>query len=262
VIRSALALVLILMLAACGTSPGGPTPTPETISIARPKRLATVELSPTPDAAERQATRFAASATPDALARVTPSPTPTAYIGVFLGNSAASVPVIDDPAAVLAAPTITPVPTRCLLPPDTETLGDRWQTNPVVVRGLGCAIEGLTPFFGEAQVFENGAIYTRDNGQAWAILPGDPGRFWFVEAAPEVESTDVEPSPGLLVPDGAIGALWRSRPDIQQGLGFAVLSAAPVGLGFQRFEGGTLFYDGEGGQVFALLIDGAAYGPY
>lgn len=248
--------VLVAVLAGCNALPAPPPTAPAVADGA--KRLATVYVSPTPDAAERQATRLAASPTPNVM--TAPTASPTAYIGVFLGASGADAPFID---SNIGAVDITPTrpPVRCPLEAD-PVLGDRWRTEPLVVRGLGCAIEGLLPFSGTRQTFENGVMYGRPSGQTWAIAPGEPGLFWFVEVPPEVPPVDVNAPPGLIVPSESFGALWRSRPEIQQALGFARLETFEAALGFQRFEGGTLFLEAETGQVFALLVDGFAYGPY
>ncbi len=249
-------LLMVLLLTACNALPA-PTPTPPSVANGA-KRLATVYVSPTPDAAQQQATRLAASPTPALV--TSPSPTPTVYVGVFLGSSAASAPFIDN---TIGSVDITPTrpPVRCALEAD-EVLGDRWRTEPLVTRGLGCPIEGLFPFDGSRQTFENGVMYGRPDGPTWAIAPGEPGVYWFVEAPPEAPEVDVSAPPGLIVPSENFGALWRFRPEIQQALGFARLPIFEATLGFQRFEGGTLFLEAETGQVFALMTEGLVYGPY
>ncbi len=250
---------LMLWLTGCGAvAPITPT---VNAPVDGPRRLATVYMSPTPDDAAQQATRLAYTATP-APAEAPPSPTPTVYIGVFLGDSAASVPMIN-PQQAGAAPTRTPLPSRCPLLPETAILGTRWQTS-LIVGELGCAIEGFLPFSGQTQLFENGVMYVRGDGggQAGAVPPGAPGVYWFVEDPPTNAPPAVDAPPGLQVPTSDFGQLWGSLPDIQQQLGFAVLPPDQADMGVQRFEGGTLFYDGVTGGVFALMPDGRAYGPY
>lgn len=259
-IRLVAILALWVLLAGCGTTQA--TPTVAGDGFSQPKQLATVFISATPNDAERQATRFASTPTVNPESLVTPSPSPTVYIGVFLGDSAISAPVVNAETAGVARPTPTPVANRCLIEAETETLGTRWQLVPAINRGLGCAIEGLLPFEGRTQLFENGVMFTRDIGQTWAIAVGEPGEFWFVEQPPDAPSIEVNAPTGLLVPDGNFGALWRSRPEVQQDMGFAVLPDIPLSMGFQRFEGGILLWDNETGSVYALLTDGQAYGPF
>ena len=248
--------VLLVALAACSPTTAV-TPTAPAVAQGG-KLLATVFFTPTPNAAEQQATRLAASPTPAIVTTLTPSP--TVYVGVFLGSSAANEPFID---SSIGYADITPTrpPRRCALAPD-PVVGDRWQNEPLVVNGLGCPIEGLIPFTGTRQNFQEGVIYGHPSGMLWAIELGEPGNYWFVEVPPESPEVDVNAPPGLLVPSGSFGAFWRSQPDIQQGLGFARLSVGEAALGYQRFEGGTLFLEADTGQVFALMPDGAAYGPY
>lgn len=251
-----------LLMAACSPSPMAPTPTVAQVALNAPKQLATVYVSPTPNTAEQRATRLAITPTPNPSA-IPPTATPTVYIGVFIGEYGDDNPIVNRSAAgVQAPPTITPVFTRCSLAANEEILGDRWRTNPLVERGLGCPIEGLVPFSGVQQIFESGAIYQRDTGQMWAISRGDPGQWWALDLPPAVELREASAPPGLLVPEGYIAAMWQGVQGARGALGWAQLPVARGDFAYQRFEGGTLFYDGTAGGVFALLLDGAAYGPY
>jgi len=258
--RVAPALAMILLLAACGVLPPQTTPTPPVLIL---KRLATVELTATPNDAQRQATRLAATATPS-VATETAIPSPTVYVGFFLGDSAAAGPQVNGTRfAALAPPTATAIPSiACALPPNETVFGVRWQTNVALVNGLGCAIEDVIPFNGTTQVFEQGVMYFREGGAMWAIAPGEPGRFWFVEAAPVGEFPAEEAPPGLFVPQLGFGALWNGVIGVRAALGYATTREIDSAFVIQRFEGGTLLYEGEGDQRFGLLIDGTAYGPY
>lgn len=78
--------LLLIALAACSSSLGGsenPTPTP----VTPVKLLATVFVSPTPNAGEREATRLAQPA-PTSTPVPTQIPPPTVYVGTFLGAGA------------------------------------------------------------------------------------------------------------------------------------------------------------------------------
>lgn len=259
-------LWVVLGVAACSPSPNNdtlPTISPALDGAQRPKRLATVFVSPTPNEAEQQATRLAQPPTENPFATPLPTLTPTVYVGLFLGDSGRTVPRVNDTSLLAqGAPTVTVVQTRCALAADEATLGVRWQTSTDVVRGLGCPIEGYVPFGGTTQVFENGVIYLNNAEPTWAILAGEPGRFWYVEQAPAIEQAELEPPLGYRVPSGNIGAMWQGVAGVRDGLGWALTVEIPAEMGYQRFEGGSLFYDGGTGQVFALLIDGRAYGPY
>lgn len=260
------AIVALVVLAGCSAAPNVedlPTLSPSLPNAQRPKRLATVYISPTPNAAEQQATRLAMPPTANPFATPEPTLTPTVYVGLFLGDSARTMPQVNDTDLLgMAPPTITVIAPRCTLNADTDILGTRWQSSPLVTRGLGCAIEGLVPFGGTMQVFDNGAMYAADTDTLWAIRVGEAGRYWTLEGRPDVETVELVAPPGYLPPSGSFNAMWQGVDGVRDALGWAQTAEIRVDMAYQRFEGGTLFYDGETGQVYALLIDGSAYGPF
>jgi hypothetical protein len=254
--------IILILLAACQPA----TPTPEQaaiVPVVQSKLLATVYISPTPDEAEQQATRFADPATPTAPPPTAP-PTETPYVGVFLGEAVLDEGEIFNPGLLttrppLELPTIPPG-LVCAIPTD-PIFGTAWSEDETVVRTLGCALEASDPFIGSLQIFENGVMYFRNSGEIWAIAPGE-GKYWFVPQAPSVSNEDVLAPDGLRVPTMGFGGMWRGVDGVRQALGFARLEeqAAPITL--QPFQNGTLLHDGASGQNFVLLGDGTAYGPY
>lgn len=253
----------LLLVSACSTS-NQPQEAPTLASAARinqPKRLATVFISPTPNEAEQQATRLAASPTPITDFTPTPAPTATVYVGVFLGDSQAGAPVVDIGEVAGAPPTITPIFDRCPVEPATETFGTGWQGTDVASE-LGCAIEGAIPFRGVTQTFERGVMIARPEGAVWALTIAAPGRYWTLERLPEIETDSIEAPPGLLPPAAPFVLLWQGVDGVQGALGFAQFQAVETNIVTQRFEGGTLLYDEDSGQVFALMLDNEVYGPY
>lgn len=255
-----LPVVLAWILTGCGALPLGGTPTPSALSVAaEPKRLATVAISPTPDDAAQQATRLASSPTPNPFATEIPTQTPTVYVGLFLGGSGAQAPAMG--SGFGGTPTATSN-VRCAIPPDVGTFGEGWQNSAVVSRGLGCPVEGTVPFRGVAQVFENGGMYLQPDGQSWAVEAGLPGQYWVLQNAPGGDVPDVNPPPGLLPPAPEFSVMWAGVEGVQAALGFAQVDAAEANLAFQRYEGGTLLWDGGSGQTFALLLDNTVYGPF
>lgn len=249
-----------LLLAGCGVLPIGGTPTaPPLNPAAQPKQLATVAASATPDDAARQATRLAASPTPDPFATDVPTPTPTVYVGLFLGDSAAGAPAIGSGFGGTATATVVQ---RCSVPPDLETFGTAWQDSAVVSRQLGCPVEGTVPFRGVAQTFENGGMYLQPGGQLWAIQSGLPGQYWVLQNAPGGDIPDVNAPPSELPPAPEFSVMWAGVDGVREGLGFAQFEAVEASIAYQRFEGGTLLWDGDSGQTFALLLGNQAYGPF
>lgn len=261
---SALSTLFLVLLAAC--QPGESMPAAPTPAVLEVKQLATVYISPTPAESELQATRRAFTATPSPPA-VQPTPTATPYIGIFIGE------VLDDEGPVfgpeqLAAP-ITPdfpatrLPT-CTIPPDA-IFGVSWGQDAEVPFRLGCPIQITAQFRGTTQVFERGAMYWRgDTGEIWAIATSGPfaGRYWTVQQSADENNADILVPEGLRVPVRGFGGLWRSVPEVRDALGFARTDEQELAMQSQRFESGLLLLDSSAGLVFALIVDGTAYGPF
>lgn len=272
-IRQALASVLLILLTACQTPPAEPPAA--LIPSAQPKVLATVFLSPTPDDEQRLATQRAQPAPPTATPTLG-APTATVYIGVFLGE--ADLPIGGDfpidpnerpaPAGAgdiaLQSVTATPVVLLdCDIQPD-EVFGDRWRQVFEVRNGLGCPIEPSTPFTGRMQIFERGVMYNSPGGQAWAIAPDNEpsGLYWFFPDAPPPQEVNQLPPENLRVPSPTFGAIWLNAPGVSGALGFARLEEQRADMINQRFANGALLYDTSSGQLFALIGDNTAFGPY
>jgi hypothetical protein len=264
--RRALAMALMLSMALAGCDAVAPA-APTLMPVVAVKQLATVEIPPTLNAAERAATRAALPTTPTAPPP-TLTPTVTPYIGVFLGearpDSANVAPIVEALPTESSLETVGEGGIPCALPID-PAFGDGWQRNPVIPRALGCAIQVRFGFAGDVQVFQRGVMYRRrETGEVWAVRPGsvEAGEFWYVGQPPTVSASGLLAPEGLRVPSDAFGGVWLSDSRISEGLGYAVTPEQAADLNIQRFEGGTLFLDVTVDQVFALLVDGSAYGPY
>lgn len=260
--RSAFRLLLIVMvmIAGCGATS---TPTPEAIVPAvMPKILATVYISPTPDAAQLEATRAAVPPTITQPPSV-PTTVPTAYVGVFLGEAEvaevgpAMVPQMFNPPT--EAPPITIAPT---CPAQADPLfGTRWAGEAALVQALGCPVELVSAYDGKLQVFERGVMYSRPGGEVWAISPSAE-TYWYVPVALPAPPNMVVPPAGLLAPSAEFLPAWQAAQGLSDALGFARLEAQDAAISTQRFQGGVLLADGSSGQVFLLLANGTAHGPY
>lgn len=257
--------LLAALLAACEPSPG---PEAEEITpVSAAQIIVTVPISPTPNEAQLAATRFASTATPSLLPP-TPIPSPTPYIGVFLGavQSDSDVWLLGPPTLLPGGPALLPTANAAACPvPIDEAYLVAWQQHQIVSQAMGCPIQAAFGFFGQAQVFENGIMYRRDEtGEVWAILPvtGGRGSYRYVERPESRSTAGISPPQGLRVPTGDFGSVWLGVEGLRTLMGFAQTDALRVELGLQRFTSGTFFLDGSSGQVFALVIDGTAYGPY
>lgn len=261
--RFLIVYLLLVLLSACNASP---TPLPEASPQVISKFLATVAVSPTPNAEQLQATRFASTPTPSRVPP-TPIPSPSPYIGVFIGEAQpeGDFPRITQPLfAGLGTPIPTSNPLFCPIAIDVIYLSS-WLDNPAVSSRMGCPIQEAFGFFGQAQVFERGVMYRRDDsGEVWALLPNSAavGQYYYVEKPPPLSTEGNSAPRGLFVPTGDFGSVWSAVQGLRDEMGFALTEQQRVALGIQRFEGGSYFLDGTSGQIFALIVDGSAYGPY
>lgn len=256
-------IILLVVLAACQPA------TPETASLpdgVQAKQLATVPMSPTPDAAQQQATRFAQRPTQTTLAP-TAAPTATVYVGVFLepANDLAQEPLVNlDFGRTLPGAEPTTRPSRCTIVIG-EAFNPAWQADDMLVRAMACPIQEAQAFTGTAQVFERGVMYFQPGGRVWAIAPGSPleGQYWFVPQLPagEFQVTEIPPA-GLRLPELGFGSVWRGVDGVRDALGYARLEEQSVNAVYQQFNGGLLLADITSGLTYVLLADGSAYGPY
>lgn len=258
-----LLLVIMLFIVACSNNAVSlvPTYTPPAV---QPKILATVYLSPTPNAEQRQA--LAAANPPTATPLVIPTATATPYVGVFLGE----VDSGDDGGAAIApallAGATSNVPVTLAVGPACPSqadvaFGTRWAENVDVSTALGCPTEAAGNYQGTLQIFERGVMYYSPTGEIWAISP-TLSRVWSALNPPPVSQGDIIVPEGMLAPSQGFGAVWRGLPGVQDALGFARSPEQSTKLVTQKFQNGLLLADGGSGQVFVLLADGRAFGPY
>jgi len=254
-------LMLVMGLAACSSGDSPPTDAP---AVAL-KVLVTVEIPPTLSVAEQLATQQAAATAPPPPPTATPTPTP--YIGVFIGEAdpaQGGVPLL--PQAVTAQPTENAG--LCSVATD-PAFGEVWQRDPSVVRQMGCAIQERFGFDGKVQVFERGVMYQRNStNEVWAVSPGriSGGRYWYTNQIPTAGGGIgfglPAPQEGQRIPADVFGAVWSTNPPIQEAIGYGITPEQTADLNIQRFDGGTLLLDVTVGQVFVLLVNGDAYGPF
>ena len=255
------ALLVAVVLAACGGSATEPAPT----SVALVRQLVTIAPTTTPDEAQRLAAQQTAQAqvTPSAM----PTHTPTPYVGVFLGEVEAERPIMDlaqfDVIPTRSAAAMLPL--LCEIPVG-EGFGTSWTTESRVFNGLGCPIQEDYGFVGTVQVFERGVMYFRpDTNELWAIVPGPSfgvGQYWYIDQPVPVTTEGLVPPSGRFVPEGVMGGIWATHLEMRSTMGYGITPPQDIDVSLQRFEGGTLFRDRTVGQVFALLVNGNAFGPY
>jgi hypothetical protein len=253
----ALALLIPVLLAACGSDDGTAAPSPTQVAIVR--QLATARPTDTPDPNNPV---LQATPTPS----ITPQPSPTIYIGAFLGEAPLTGGGFRPGSPAISQPVETPgVVAICQFEAD-PVFGTAWRGESRVTNGLRCAIQEMFGFDARVQVFQRGVMYLRpDTNEVWAIAPGGTvlaGRQWTVGQPSPVTPLTIDAPQGMQVPQGTLGAVWSAMPEVREALGFAVLAESNTEINFQRFDGGALLLDLDTGQTFALLVTGAAYGPY
>jgi hypothetical protein len=195
----------------------------------------------------------------------TPTPTETPYIGEFLGEAQQD----NLPPIIAIVPTALPDEAgdgtqTCSVSID-PAFGDGWRSTPTITRTLGCPIQERFGFAGNVQVFERGVMYRRtETNEVWAVRPGSiqAGQYWYISQPPTVSASGQLAPEGLRIPTDTFGAVWLSNSEIADQLGYAITPEQVADLNVQRYEGGTLFLDVTVGQVFVLLVNGDAYGPY
>ena len=265
-----MSILIALLIAGCSALAEPSAPPPLGTPVVQPKLLATLYLSPTPNNQQRDATRDAASVV-TATPPPTHTPAPTAYVGVFLGETGSvdgnllNLNADRFAAAAVASPFPTLASPGCAYPVDA-IFGTTWTTNTAAVDDLGCAGEPVHSYIGTGQIFEHGVMYWIPTNEIWALMPsgGINGEYWYYEQAPPEQGWSEQPPSGLQMPEQGFGAIWKADADVRQTLGFARTAEQSASLSLQRFEHGALILDATAGQTFILVggDTGSAYGPY
>ncbi len=256
------AFLLFLSLFAFAACQGTETPTPDLFDVPQNRILATVYISPTPNADQRQQTQIAGvpSAT---VAPPTLTPQPTAYVGVFIGE-------VQERPELLGSPVFDQFRQPTSVAGDCDiTVGEQYvnalSSSETLRSRMGCPIQIAFGFFGAVQIFERGVMYQRlETREVWAIIPGGTGigRYWYVEVPPPVTVEGISPPTGLRLPEADFASVWAGIDGVRTAMGFAQTPLQNVDLGQQRFDGGTLFLDQNVQEVFGLMANGDVYGPF
>ncbi len=254
-------LVCGVWLSACTGTEQASVPT----AVAITKPLATVVISPTPNNDQLVAT-FAAASPTTAPPTPTLNPSPTAYVGVFIGEASDALVFQPFTAPLFENSSANVQPTadarQCGRPIDGRIIRI-WETQAAVRQRLGCPIQEMYGFYGTLQLFEKGAMYRQpDIAAVWAIVPqGTVGRYYYVEAPPPL-ITPLEPSSDGIVPSGDFGSVWTMVAGLPDRIGLGITDEQEIAMAVQRFDTGTFLVDASSGQAFALAVDGTMFGPF
>ena len=236
-------LTAILALSACGEEDLPPiehvlvvTATPEPGTI-----LLVISVTPDPNGAPVAEEDPSASPQPTETPPLSPtpdvSPTPPEPTPLIIAPPAEGEPT--------AGPLVTPTGLPALFP--TTVVADV----PVA-----------------EQVFERGRMFwIRHNLQVWVMIASedDPNRGdWFcyfdifVEGEPELDPNQIPPD-GLYQPRRGFGKLWRTKPDLQETLGWATTPEFELTSSYRYIAGGEVlsgeYFPGPGEHRLTTLYN-------
>ncbi len=276
-------LVILALLAGCATAT--PTPDPDgpilTGFDALPKSLATVVLSPTPNAPQAQATPDKRRPT-NTLPPATFTATPTPYVGIFMGAPTFSAGgIIPTGTRGVIVVTMAPQPGTKVAssgnPGSNPSTGRNCTAqpagafvkaaqNPAVQARLGCPNGNPYAVKLVAQPFQTGFMFWRETKEIYVLSTAGIQKgaatdtFWrfpdnWNESIPASDPAQVPPA-GLIQPIRGFGYIWRSNATVRSSLGWALANEQPFDSTWQDFEHGWMM-TGSSGAVLALSpIDG------
>ncbi len=276
--------ILGVLLAGCGnpTPPANPDGPVLTGFNSMPKALATVYISPTPNLPERQVTLTQRPT--ETLAPPTLTPTPTVYLGVFMGDRTLPPGTVGFQATAPRGPlvvTLAPgavtrtaasgggAPIRvtqpagaarnCPMQPGPAFAAVA--SNPAIQQRLGCPTAPSVTMRLVSQPFQTGFMFWRETKEIFALSTAAFQRdatvdtYWRLtdtwnESLPASDPGLVAP-PGLIQPVRGFGFAWRSNPAIRAALGWALSSEQVYDAAWEEFERGWMM-TGPTGAIFAL----------
>ncbi len=169
-------------------------------------------------------------------------------------------------------------PGACLHLP-VRGFGALWSANATVRNRLLCAIEDERGYTGLVQPFEHGEMLRLfvegggvDDRIIYALLPGDPAGpvlAYYYDPGGDPGPLPTPP-PGLFAPDAALLRAWQGTPSCNPGpqplsafLGWATAPAQTVQLARQYFEGGTMIWRADIGEIIVYSPpESARYVPF
>jgi len=261
--RLAFLTAVLIGVVACTTNDASPTATSEARLRDNnlPKIIVTLpNITPSPSmnsTSDVDSTNVAIEPTATENLDVTPTTTPTPYVGVFIGE-----PTVISPQGDNANSNQAFVPT---------TLPNAVPNNPAVANSGACAIPiaeplsvGVSDTLGcptspaitttlISQTFERGQMIWRDTRQIFVLA--NSNTFWRVndgwnDGIPESDPALVPPA-GLQQPIRGFGLAWRDNLTFQDALGWAQTGENPFNSTWQDFEGGIAFV-GNNNQIIAI----------
>lgn len=230
------------------------TQTPPTLT---PSATITDTVTPTPTITFTPSWTPAPTDTPSAIGGLlaiavsyTPLPAPS---GVW-PRPAGSVPV--------DAASTTTAPSTCLALP-SGGFGAVYSSDPQLAGQLGCPI-GTPPITtvlpSATQQYERGLMIWVQTTPGSIYALSSSGSFeryddtWVEGVDPD--SGGMTAPPGLLEPVRGFGKVWRTNPNVQNGLGWAASEEASGQATMQDFERGRMIYLTQRNEILVLVFTG------
>lgn len=274
-------LMIFALLAGCATAT--PTPDPDgpilTGFDALPKSLATVALSPTPNAPQSQATLDKRRPT-ETLPPATFTATPTPYVGIFMGAPTFSAGgIIPTGTRGVVVVTMAPLPgtkvasnsggspstgRNCTIQPGGAFV--KAAQNLAVQARLGCPSGNPYSVKLVTQPFQTGFMFWRETKDIYVVSTAGIQKgaatdtFWrfpdnWNESIPASDPAQVPPA-GLLQPIRGFGYIWRSNATVRNSLGWALANEQPFDSTWQDFERGWMMTNNNGAVLALSPVDG------
>jgi hypothetical protein len=275
-------LVLIFVVAACGTQPTEVIEVPTSMQLPTVTDTLVPSITPTPS----ETLTLTATETPTETLTVTVSITPSITITNTASPTATETPAPTAdaeaigsllelalqatvlppefiiPTANLASPIAPSIPQEnisCATNPGGR-IGDVLALDLNLAALLGCPIGSSSNIITASQVFERGSMLYMQ-GSPGSIFVLTSNRRWrryddSYNAATDPESTGLEPpAPNLREPVRGFGKIWRAFGDVQDQLGWATTDEAGNESTVQMFERGMMMTLPQRDEVLALIND-------
>ncbi len=188
---------------------------------------------------------------PTQIVVVTATPLPTAVVSPETDSPANTPEAATSPSPTISPePSDTPVtPTDTVEPRDTDTPTQTpTPPDPLMPTNVYAQVQLAE------QVFERGRMmWLRHNRQIWVMIQSedDPSRGdWFCyndtyeEGEPEIDPALIPPE-SLVQPRRGFGKLWRTLPDIREGMGWATTTEFELTSSYTYIAGGQPDEDGN-----------------
>lgn len=202
---------------------------------------------------------------------ITPSPTPSVGPLGLLAQLAANAtpipqtflpPIVTAIAQTQPAPgvaTVPAAPVSCATAP-TGGFGTAYANDPSLNTLIGCAQGTPTTLNSASQIFERGNMIWLQ-GPIYVLY--NDGRFQRYDdtyvAGVDPETGGEVPPAGLIEPVRGFGKVWRSNPDVRNGLGWGITAENGNQATQQRFDRGWMVYLPQRGDMVVLDETGGTW---